>query len=99
MGQRQKESMSAQDRLAHMQHNSPNDRPLSRMVSAGWGAKGCGSEEVLSLLPRFEQAKRGMLHLWNELKLPQREHKFFMAQFFKPVSYANPNQINHPCRP
>ena len=71
--------MSAQDRLARMRHNGPNDRPLSRMGSAGWDAKGRGSEEVLSLLPRFEQAKRGVLHLWNELKLPRREHKFFMA--------------------
>ena len=71
MGRRQKESMSAQDRLARMWHNGPNDRPLSRMGSAGWDAKGRGSEEVLSLLPRFEQAKRGVLHLWNELRLLQ----------------------------
>ena len=40
-----------------------------------------------------------MLHLWNELKLPRREHKFFMAQFFKPVSYTNLNQINHVAPP
>ena len=90
----QKENMKAQDRLARMRHNGPDDRPLSSVGSAGWDAKGRGSEEVLSLLPRFEQAKRRVLHLWNELKLPRREHKFFMAQFFKPVSYANLNQIN-----
>ena len=50
-----KENMKAQDRLARMRHNGPDDRPLSSVGSAGWDAKGRGLEEVLPLLPRFEQ--------------------------------------------
>ena len=60
-----------------------------------WPAAGANSRQPTTNAPGPSRVAWHMLHLWNELRLLQCKRKFFMVQFFKPMSYTNLNQINH----